>query len=218
MFTIMKRPSLAYQLLPYDFRMLLTSLVNDKKREYESYYSPTNNRSVAQQVLNEISKLSTSSSIEQVSAVRDMYNGLNVLQQTFVSNYHDLLYIEQVHRNAPTGWDPYYYDETGKPDQYPSNIEVTNKGQMYTVVLPVSKMNKYSNTKVTVSDTVTLSIPKNAVQNTKNNDVLTLTIEETNEQSILFTASMYDESFEFSSYIDIEVKGLPSSAKNCPIA
>ncbi|MEK5185178.1 S-layer homology domain-containing protein [Solibacillus sp. FSL W7-1324] len=203
---------LAYQLLPYDFRMLLTSLVNDKKREYESYYSPTNNRSVAQQVLNEISKLSTSSSIEQVSAVRDMYNGLNVLQQTFVSNYHDLLYIEQVHRNAPTGWDPYYYDETGKPDQYPSNIEVTNKGQMYTVVLPVSKMNKYSNTKVTVSDTVTLSIPKNAVQNTKNNDVLTLTIEETNEQSILFTASMYDESFEFSSYIDIEVKGLPSSA------
>ncbi|MER2154971.1 MAG: hypothetical protein ABS917_12325 [Solibacillus sp.] len=39
-----------------------------------------------------------------------------------------------------------------------------------------------------------------------------MTIEEMDEESILFTANMYDESFEFSSYIDIEVNGLPSSA------
>lgn len=30
----------AYQLLPYDFRMLLTPLMSEKKREYETYISP----------------------------------------------------------------------------------------------------------------------------------------------------------------------------------
>ncbi|WP_079526890.1 S-layer homology domain-containing protein [Solibacillus isronensis] len=202
----------AYQLLPYDFRMLITPLMNEKKLEYETYYSPTNNRSIAQQVINEISKLSTSSTMEQVASVRVKYNGLTTLQQNFVSNYHDLLYIEEVLRNTSYGWDPYYEDEKGKPSEYPTNIEVTNKGQMYTVVMPVSKMNRYTNTKITVSDTITLSIPNKAVRKTNNDDVLTMTIEEMNEESILFTANMYDESFEFSSYIDIEVKGLPSSA------
>ncbi len=202
----------AYQLLPYDFRMLLTPLMNEKKREYETYYSPTNNRSIAQQVINGISKLSTSSSMEQVASVREKYNGLTTLQQNFVSNYHDLLYIEEVLRNTSYGWVPYYEGEKDKPSEYPTNLEVTKKGQMYTVVMPVSKMNRYANTKITVSDIIALSIPKDAVRKTNNDDVLTMTIEEMNEESILFTANMYDESFEFSSYIDIEVKGLPSSA------
>lgn len=201
-----------YQLLPYDFRTLLTPLMNEKKREYETYFSPTNNRTIAQQVINEISKLSTSSSQEQVASVRVRYNGLTTLQQTFVSNYHDLLYIEEVQRNTSFGWDPYHEDEKDKQSEYSTNIEVTKKDQLYTVVMPVSKMKRYSNTKTTVSDTITLSIPKDAVQKTNNDDVLTMTIEEMNEESILFTANMYDESFEFSSYIDIEVKGLPSSA------
>lgn len=202
----------AYQLLSYDFRMLLTPLMNEKKREYEIYFSPTNNRSIAQQVINEISKLSTSSSQQQVASVRVRYNGLTTLQQTFVSNYHDLMYIEEVQRNNSYGWDTSYENDTDKPDEYPTNIEVTKIGQMYTVEMPVSKMNRYTNTKITVSDTITLSIPNDAVRKTNNNDVLTMTIEEMNEESILFTANMYDESFEFSSYIDIEVKGLPSSA------
>lgn len=201
-----------YQLLPYDFRTLLTPLMNEKKREYETYFSPTNNRTIAQQVINEISKLSTSSSQEQVASVRVRYNGLTTLQQTFVSNYHDLLYIEEVQRNTSFGWDPYHEDEKDKQSEYSTNIEVTKKDQLYTVVMPVSKMKRYTNTKIIVSDTITLSIPKDAVQKTNNDDVLTMTIEEMNEESILFTANMYDESFEFSSYIDIEVKGLPSSA------
>ncbi|MER2113054.1 MAG: hypothetical protein ABS960_10220, partial [Solibacillus isronensis] len=162
----------AYQLLPYDFRMLLTPLMNEKKREYETYYSPTNNRAIAQQVINGISKLSTSSSMEQVASVREKYNGLTTLQQNFVSNYHDLLYIEEVLRNTSYGWDPYYEGEKDKPSEYPTNIEVTNKGQMYTVVMPVSKMNRYTNTKITVSDTITLSIPNKAVRKTNNDDVL----------------------------------------------
>lgn len=201
----------AYQLLPYDFRMLLTPLMSEKKREYETYISPANNRSVAQQVINEISKLSTSSSMEEVASVRAKYNGLTILQQNYVANYRDLLYIEEVQRNTSYGWDPYYIDEKEKPTDYPTNIEVSKKGQLYTVVMPATEMNQYTNTKITVSDTITLTIPYVAVPKTNNNDIVTMTIEEINEDSILFTASMYDENFEFSSYIDIEVKGLSSS-------
>lgn len=32
--------------------------------------------------------------------------------------------------------------------------------------MPVSKMNRYTNTKITVSDTITLSIPKDTVRKT----------------------------------------------------
>ena len=201
----------AYQLLPYDFRMLLTPLMSEKKREYETYISPANNRSVAQQVINEISKLSTSSSMEEVASVRAKYNGLTILQQNYVANYRDLLYIEEVQRNTSYGWNPYYIDEKEKPTDYPTNIEVSKKGQLYTVVMPATEMNQYTNTKIAVSDTIKLTIPYDAVPKTNNNDIVTMTIEEINEDSILFTASMYDENFEFSSYIDIEVKGLPSS-------
>ncbi|WP_269764144.1 hypothetical protein [Solibacillus silvestris] len=41
--------------------------------------------------------------MEEVASVRAKYNGLTILQQNYVANYRDLLYIEEVQRNTSYG-------------------------------------------------------------------------------------------------------------------
>ncbi|MBD8035936.1 S-layer homology domain-containing protein [Solibacillus sp. A46] len=201
----------AYNSLPYDFRTLLSTMANEKMREYELHQSPAYNRSIAQQVMTAISKLTTSSTQQQVEAVRKEYNALNALQQRLVTNLQDLLYIEEAQRNIPFGWDPYYYEELEEKEN-PTSIEVSKKGNSYSILIPVSDMNRHIPTKITVSDSISLSIPRSAIPASNNNAVIALTIDEVKGQSILLSASMHNENLQFSSYIDIEVKGFPASA------
>ncbi|MGN7477365.1 S-layer homology domain-containing protein [Solibacillus silvestris] len=203
----------AYNLLPYDFKLLLTTMANDKMREYETFHSPSYNRSIAQQVMTAISNLTTSSTKQQVEEVRAQYNGLNISQQSLVTNIKDLIYIEDVQSNIPHGWDPYYYDdEQLQEKESPTRIEVTKQDQTYTVLMPVSDMNRYTPTKITVSNNIALSIPRDAIPGTNEQAVVAMTIEETSGQSVSFSASLYNDNLQFASYIDIEVKGLPATA------
>lgn len=202
----------AYNALAYEFRILLTTLANEKMREYEIYHSPSHNRSIAQEVMTAISKLSTSSTKQQVETVRNQYNALNLLQQRLVTNSQDLFYIEEVQRSIPYGWDPYYYEEDEEELENPTMIDVSKRGNVYTILMPVSDMERFAPTKITVSENISLTIPRSAVRVTNNNAVVAMTIEDINGQSIFFSTSMYNENFQFASYIDIEIKGIPSSA------
>ncbi|MBD8034028.1 MULTISPECIES: S-layer homology domain-containing protein [Solibacillus] len=201
----------AYNLLPYDFRTLLSPIANEKMREYEQQQSPAYNRSIAQKVMTAISKLNTSSTQQQVEAVRKEYNALNTVQQRLVTNLEDLLYIEEAQRNIAFGWDPYYYEDNRQKED-PTSIEVSKKENSYSVLIPVSDMKWNTPTKITVSDSISLSIPRSAIPASYNNGVVAVSIDEVKGGSILFSASMDNENLQFSSYIDIEVKNIPASA------
>lgn len=201
-----------YQALPYNYRVLIQDLANEKTQEYNRYHSVEYNRAVAQKVVTAISNLSTTSKAQDVAEARKMYNALTVLQQSYVTNLRDLQYIEDVQKNIANGWDPYYDDEEVDDFEDYSEITVTREGNAYYISMPVSEMNTYSSTKIDVSNEITLKIPRAAVPaSNKSSAVVSMIIEQTDE-AILFSASMYNENVQFSSYIDIEVKGLPAAS------
>ena len=202
-----------YNALPYSYRLLIQDIADEKAQQYTQYHSTDYNRSVAQKVVTAISNLTTSSKEAAVSNVRAMYNDLTTLQKQFVTNIRDLQYIEDVQKNIENGWDPYYYDESmydNYDDDFPE-ISVNQRGSTYYINMPVSEMNTYTATTITVSDNISLKIPRLAVPVTNKSAVVAMTIEDNELFGITFSASLYNENFEFASYIDIEVKGLRAS-------
>ena len=205
---------LAYNALPYDYRALLSSQATAKMKEYELYYSVEHNRATSQTVITAISKLTTSSAVTEVQRVRTLYNNLTVYQKTLVTNIKDLIYIEDVLKTPSLGWDPYYelYNDVDEEEEIPTEIDVTQSGNTYKIAMPVSDMNRYTATTISVTDNVTLKIPRSAIPRSNDSAVVAMTLEEVEGEAIVFTASLYNENLNFSSYIDIEVKGLPRNA------
>ncbi|MCH7322559.1 S-layer homology domain-containing protein [Solibacillus sp. MA9] len=199
-----------YNRLDYSYRKLIETVVNKKIEQYNQYHSADYNRSIAQQVITAISKLTTSSNGADVVKVRALYNGLTTIQKSYISNYRDLQYIEDVQKNIENGWNPDYENED-EEDIPKDEISVIESGTTYTVYLPVAKMKKHSSTTIKVSDTITLSIPKSAIPESNKSAVVVITIDDYEDYGLNFNATMYDKELEFSTYIDIIVKGLSAS-------
>lgn len=199
-----------YNALDYSYRRLIETIVNKKIEQYNQYHNVDYNRSIAQQVITAISNLTTSSNVTDIANVRALYNGLTSIQKSYISNYRDLQYIEDVLHNVENGWNPDYEidDENDIPKD---KITVRQSGSTYSIFMPVAKMKKYSATTINVSDTITLSIPKSAIPESSKSAVVIMTIDDYEESGLAFKATIYDKEFEFSTYIDIVVKGLSSS-------
>lgn len=197
-----------YNTLDYSYRKLIEKTVNIKIEQYNQYHNTDYNRSMAQQVITAISKLTTSSHEADVAKVRALYNGLTSLQKSYIANYRDLQYIEDVQKNIPNGWNPDYVDENEEEVIPTDKISVIEDGSTYTIYLPVSKMNPRSATTIKVSSTITLVIPKSAVPESNESAVIVMTIDDYEDYGLNFYASIYDKELEFSTYIDIIVKGL----------
>ena len=203
-----------FNALPYSYRLLIQTIADEKALQYSQYHSVEYNRATAQKVVSAISNLTSSSSTTAVGDVRTMYNNLTTLQKSYVTNVRELLYIEDVQKNVENGWNPYYYDEKENEDDYEvdySNITVNQRGSTYYINMPVSEMDKHTPTLISVSDSISLKIPRFAVPVSQKNAVVAMTIEENDNYGLAFSASLFDEGFEFASYIDIEVKGLSST-------
>lgn len=198
-----------YNALPYSYRLLIQAIADEKALEYNQYHSVEYNRATAQKVVTAISNLTSSSTTTAVVNVRTMYNNLTTLQQSYVTNIRELQYIEDVQKNIENGWDPYYYNENeGDSATDYSDITVSQRGSTYYITMPVAEMATYAATKITVSDAISLSIPRFAVPVANKNAVVAMTIEDNADYGLAFSASLYNENFEFASYIDIEMKGL----------
>lgn len=201
-----------YNALPYSYRLLIQAIADEKAQQYNQYHSVEYNRAAAQKVVTAISNLTSSSSTKAVANVRTMYNDLTTLQQSYVTNVRELQYIEDVQNNIPNGWDPYYYDEDKDDyDEDDSDITINQRGSTYYINMPVSEMNRYKATEISVSDNITLKIPRSAIPVTNTSAVVAMTIDDNEDYGFAFSASLYNENLEFSQYIDIEVKGLRSS-------
>ena len=200
----------AYNALPYNYRNLILTKVNEKIKENELYYSLDFNRSAAQHVMNRISLLSTISSATEVQEVRDLYNKLTVYQKSFVTNVRDLDYIESVLKNPALGWDP-DYDEGEEEDE--KGIKITQNGKTYSLDVPLSEMNRYTPTTFTVSDKIKIKLNRTSIPNYKEVSSIAMAIDEYDGDSVIFTASVNNENVTLNGIVEIELKGLPANAK-----
>ncbi|AWE07416.1 hypothetical protein DCE79_08545 [Lysinibacillus sp. 2017] len=204
---------LAYNALPYNYRTLISSKAAEKVKEYELYFSLEYNRSAAQKVINVISKLSTISSPKEVQDARELYNNLTVYQQNFVTNTRDLTYFETVLKNPHLGWDPEYDYYNGEDeDEEFDDITIKKSGNSYAVLVPLSEMKRYTPTTITVSKNITLKVSRTSIPDYRDTSVIAMSIDEYDGNSIVFTATVNNEDVQFSNYVDIELKGLPSNA------
>ncbi|MER2037852.1 MAG: S-layer homology domain-containing protein [Solibacillus sp.] len=202
----------AYNALPYDYRLLLSTQVAEKIKEYELYHSVEYNRQVAQTVITAIGKLSTVSSPKEVENVRNLYEKLTTYQKAFVTNSKELVYIESVLKNPHLGWDPYYYDYDQKEEEDSNEIQIQQNGNHYAIKIPMTDMNRYSPTTISVTENVTLKMNRTTIPGVNNNSVVAVSLDEVVGESISFYATLLDKEIHFSNYVDIEVSGLPRNA------
>ena len=200
----------AYHALPYNYRNLISAKADEKRKENELYYSLDYNRAAAQRVMTAISQLSTISSAEEVQGVRDLYNQLTVYQKSFITNVQDLIYIESVIKNPELGWDPDYYDWDDEDDE---GISITQNGKTYSVNVPLSEMNLYTPTTITVSSNIKIKLNRTSIPNYKDVGTIAMAIDEYDGDSIIFTATVNNENVTLRDTVEIEMKGLPANAK-----
>ena len=205
---------LAYNALPSDYRALLSTQATEKMKEFELYNSLEFNRTQAQGVITAISNLSTVSTATEIEQVRALYNKLTVYQQSLVTNSRDLNYIENVLKNPHLGWDPDYelYNDLEEEDGVPEEITVLKKGNSYTILMPISDMQRFSPTTVSVSNNISLKVSRSSIPFTRDSAVVGMAIEVLEDESIQFLASLNNDNLHFSNYVDIEVSGLPYNA------
>ena len=203
----------AYNALSYEYRLLLSTQVAEKIKEYELYHSVEYNRKVAQTVITAIAKLSTVSTPVEVETVRNLYGKLTAYQKAYVTNSTDLVYIESVLKNPQLGWDPYYYDyDEEEEEEYSDEIQFKQDGNHYAITIPMSEMNRYKPTTISVTENVTLKMNRSSIPGVNNNSVVAVSLDEVIGESISFYATLVDKEIQFSSYVDIEVSGLPRNA------
>ena len=200
----------AYNALPYNYRNLISAKADEKRKENELYYSLDYNRAAAQRVINAISQLSTSSSTTEVQEVRALYDQLTFYQKSFITNVQDLNYIESVLKNPELGWDPDYYDWEDEDEE---GITITQNGKTYSVNVPLSEMNLYTPTTITVSSNIKIKLNRTSIPNYKNVETIAMAIDEYDGDAIIFTATVNNENVTLSNFIEIEMKGLPANAE-----